>query len=153
MSLFRLYLLLHILGVVVWMGTGIVMALLSGRVKSEGKKDKMFELAEIMEWLTPRTFIPASIVTLASGVIMVYASERILITDLWIVLSFGGVMLSMILGGGVIGRINKQILLLKDDKDKEKECTALYSRLMFFHRLDLIIILLVLIDMIAKPEI
>jgi len=135
------------------MGTGIVMALLSRRVTSEGKTEKMFELAETMEWLTPRTFIPASLITLVSGILMVYASERILITDLWIVLAFVGVILSIILGGGAIGKLNKQILLLKNDKNKEKDCAALYSRLMFFHRLDLILISLVLIDMIAKPKI
>lgn len=152
MSLFKLYLLLHILGVVVWMGAGLVMALLSRRVTNQGKTDKMLELAETLEWLTPRTFIPASIITLISGVLMVYASERILITDLWIILSFVGVMLSMILGGGVIGSLNRQILLLKNNKDKEKKCTALYSRLIFFLQLDLIIIFLVLIDMIVKPK-
>lgn len=153
MPLFKLYLLLHILGVVIWMGTGIVMALLSRKVTSEGKTNKMFELAETLEWLTPRTFIPASIITLVSGILMVNASERILVTDLWIILSFAGVMLSMILGGGVIGRLNKQILLLKNDKNKAKDCITLYSRLMSFLRLDLIIIFLVLFDMIVKPKI
>lgn len=153
MSLFKFFLLLHILGVVVWMGTGLVMALLSRRATNEGKTDKMLELAETMEWLTPRTFIPASLITLISGVLMVYISERIFITDLWIILSFGGVILSVILGGGIIGSINKQILRLKNDESKEKDCAPLYSRLIFFHRLDLIIMLLVLIDMLVKPKI
>lgn len=153
MSLFKFFLLLHILGVVGWMGTAVVMFLLNRKVMHEGKTDKMFELAETLEWLTPRTFIPASLITLASGLLMVYTSERILITDLWIILAFGGVIVSMALGGGILGKLNKQILLLKNDKNKAKGCTELHSRLMFFHQLDLIIIFLVLIDMIVKPKI
>lgn len=83
MSIDRALLFIHILGGGTWLGGGILIVLLAVRARQIGKEMAMIDQ---MEWVGSR-IVPAVLVTLATGVWMVFRNSAFQFTQLWILVA------------------------------------------------------------------
>ena len=151
MTSYELLLLFHVIVVIVWLGAGTTMDLLFLRAERTRDPGELRKTGEIQDWLIPRLFIPASLATLVSGVLVTWDGPWGF-RDLWIVVGIAGWLASFAVG----------ILFLKPQGEKMKEVVARYGptsvqarrhsrRLGVVARVQLLALFLVVVDMVLKP--
>jgi uncharacterized membrane protein len=151
LTLYTLLVFVHILAVCVWIGGGFVMEVMSLRLGGHPTKERVGQFFEIAHYVSPRVFMPAAIITLFSGVTLVLMGGAAF-RDLWIVLALTGVGATIILGATQIGpNVMKMSDLLESSGDAN-EITRISKRLHFITRIDLVILVFVLLDMILRPQ-
>ncbi|SRR5712691_2337054 len=128
MTRYELFLFLHIAGVIVWLGAGTTVAVLSQRVP----------ISEHAEWLGPRVFAPASLGSLAFGLALVFEGDWTF-EPLWIQLGLGAFALSTLLNVTI-----RLPLLRRNPPDRDRKLAALA-------RVELAVLYLAVADMVAKP--
>ena len=102
MEAYEIYLLLHVVSVIVWLGGGIMVQLFAMRVIGTNDDERLLVCARDME-VVNRVFPIAGVSTLVWGVLMVLESPAWEFEQAWIVLGFLGVALGAVLGSVVYG--------------------------------------------------
>jgi hypothetical protein len=128
MTRYELLLFLHITSVIVWLGAGTTVAVLSQRIP----------ISEHAQWLGPRVFGPASIGSLAFGLALVFDGHWTF-APLWIQLGLGAFALSTLLNVGV-----RFPIFRSNAPDRDRKLAALA-------RVELAVLYLTVADMVAKP--
>ena len=128
MTWYELFLFLHISGVIVWLGSGTALAVLSLREP----------IVELAEWLGPRVFGPASLGSLAFGLALVFEGHWTF-SPLWIQLGLGAFALSTLVNAGL-----RFPVIRRNPPDRDRKLRALAA-------LDLAVLFLAVADMVAKP--
>jgi hypothetical protein len=128
MTRYELFLFLHIACVIVWLGAGTTVAVLSQRVP----------ISEHAQWLGPRVFAPASLGSLAFGLALVFEGHWTF-SPLWIQLALGAFALSTLLNVGV-----RFPIFRSNAPDRDRKLGALA-------RVELAVLYLAVADMVAKP--
>ena len=70
MTLYELFLLLHVVTAIIWLGAGFVLTLLILKAERAGNVEGQGEIFNDIDWLAPRLFIPASLLTLVFGLLV-----------------------------------------------------------------------------------
>ena len=148
MSKFEIYKFIHIAAVVIWVGGGVLGAILAQRAK---KADPVHALgiATDMAFVSRRVFAPAAMAALVSGVLMVLDVDGIEFEQAWIAIGFGGIIASMGLAMGFIGP-NARRLVAELTAENPKAAVRLRS-IALAVRVDLTVMLVVLWAMVTKP--
>jgi hypothetical protein len=113
--------------------------------------DVLREFFAIAQWLSPRLFMPAGITTLLSGITLV-AVGRAEFAQTWIILALVGVAVTIALGATQMGPLIGRIHTLLKEEGSSDAVAPLAHRLALYTRIDLVILLLVLLDMVLKPR-
>src|SRR5262245_34509643 len=71
MAAYQLYLVLHIVGAIVWIGAGFALTLLATRAISARDLDRVLGFVRDADWLGLRLFLPANLIVLVSAVLLV----------------------------------------------------------------------------------
>lgn len=150
--MFKILLSLHLLGFALWFGAGIVVGLINSKSQKGKNIDQVSISVTLIDWLSKKVFIPASILTLISGITLVNISKRISLSDYWIAFALFGVFITFILGGIIIPKLSKKITSFTK-KDNKEEFFRTHRNLVFILHLDTTIILIIFLDMIFKPQI
>jgi uncharacterized membrane protein len=148
---YELLVFLHVSLVIVWLGAGATMDLLFFRAERTRDPRELAKIGELQEWLVPRLFIPASLSTLASGVLLVLDGPWSF-GDLWIVVGLLGFASSFLVG----------LLYLRPQGEKMGEIIARHGptspealrhgkKLLVVARVQLLTLFLVVADMVLKP--
>ena len=64
MTYYEVLLLVHVLGVAVWLGVGVALLVIGNRFRTGGDNAGLKSLFDQTEWLTQRIFIPVSLLVL-----------------------------------------------------------------------------------------
>jgi uncharacterized membrane protein len=142
---------IHVLAVVIWVGGAVTLNLLGTRLIRTQDGPRMLAFAGDAEWVGQRVYMPASIVVLVAGVLAVIEGPWSF-GDPWVSIGFVGVIVTALTGslffGPELGRIS-QIGQSRgvDDPDMQQRITRLVPLL----RIDLVILLLIIVDMVIKP--
>jgi hypothetical protein len=99
---YQIYLLLHVVGAIAWVGAQLVMTLFAGRAAVATAPGRMLELIGDAEWLGLRVFLPSNLLVLASGVLLVHEGPWSY-GSLWIRLGLAGFSLSFLTGALFFG--------------------------------------------------
>lgn len=100
---------IHILAGLTWVGSNIFF---DGTMHSVLKRHGQVEADRVLErlaWSEKALFIPAPLTVVVTGIIMVLTNEGIRFSNLWVVVSLGLFLLSLVLAGGIGSRMYKQI--------------------------------------------
>ena len=150
--LYQTVLFLHIMSVIVWLGGGIMIFFLSFRVMKRGPEDQQ-KFAEDAEFLGKKVLGMASGLTLLFGLTMaLFSGGAWSITNPWILIGLVGWLISMILGAGMIGPTSGKIGKLIPEKGPEDpEVKALVKRVQLLSRIDMVLLIVIVWDMVYKP--
>src|SRR5688500_18885434 len=89
MTYYEVLLLVHVLGVAVWLGVGVALLVIGNRFRTGGDNAGLKSLFDQTEWLTQRIFIPVSLLVLVAGILLVIEGPWSF-GDLWVVLGLAG---------------------------------------------------------------
>jgi uncharacterized membrane protein len=151
MTTYEFLLFLHILSTIVWIGAGFLIAVLVFGAERAGNRQKASGYHQDVGWLAPRLFIPASFATLIFGILA--ASEG----DwdfglLWINIAFVGWAISFALGFFYFRPEGQRIgALVAERGPADPEVERRLYRLDLVDRVQLLILISVVADMVIKP--
>lgn len=142
----------HILAAIAWVGGAITMQTVGARLVRAESAEAVAAFARTAEWIGPRLYMPASLAVLGFGIALVVVSETWSIGELWIILGLVGIAISAIGGAVFFGPQAKRIgEALRSEGAESERAQALIRRLFVVGRIDLLILLLIVADMVLKP--
>ena len=150
MTTYEFLLFAHLLFVVTWVGTDIGIQFLSVRVLGAGPQRTVDFTADI-EWLGTRLLIPASLLVVVFGVLLVN-NVGFEFGDTWVILGLAGFLFSAGVGSAFLGPETGRISKLAAERGPEDpDVLARIRRVLLVSRIELVILVLVILDMVVKP--
>lgn len=153
MTLYELFKTLHVLAAVAWVGGVIISQVLAAIAVKAARENpqKLIEFVKDQAWLGQRYFAPASIVVILAGVAMVIESGWNF-SDLWIVIGIAIYLVSVVIGMFFLTPGSEKMLAVATERGVEDpETQQLAQRLTTLSRVDLVLLVLVVADMVVKP--
>ena len=141
---------LHVLAALVWVGGGVMIQLLASRILRTDDPERMAKFAKDVEHVTTRTFIPASLVLLALGFVLM--DQGGWEYKFWVVFALAGFAVSFIAGAGFLGPESARVgKLIEARGGVDQEAATRIERLILYSRIDIALIALIAMDMVLKP--
>jgi hypothetical protein len=142
MNRYELLLFLHVVAVIVWLGTGTALALLA--LVARGDRVLLERLGPLGRTLGPRVFAPASLGALVFGILLVLDGSWTF-EPLWIKLGFGAFLFSFLLNVAVRAPLGRRVGKGAVDP---RRAGLLFAQLAL---VELTVLYLTVADMVAKP--
>ena len=150
MDFYLLFVYIHILAAIAWVGGALAINLLGTRVARSSDPDELPNLGHQIEWLGLRYFLPISIITFVAGVILV--TQRWSFSQPWISAAMLLWLVSVLLGALYIGPRSKKVAEMFESLGHTSPVArAASARLFMVARLDLLIFLVIVGLMVWKP--
>ena len=151
MSTYELLLTLHILAAVAWIGGAVCVQLLAIRADRSKVPEQMRKIADDAEWLAKRLFIPSSLAVLVFGILLVIDGPWGF-DQLWVLLGLAGMVFSFAVGLLFISPESGRIAaLIEQHGIAHTEVQRRVRRIFNVSRFELVVLVLVVVDMVAKP--
>lgn len=152
MSGYDLLVFLHVSSAIVWLGAGFVLAVLVFGAERAGERGREAGYHRDVAWLAPRLFIPASVGTLALGILVVLDEEAWSFDQLWIAIGLAGWLVSFGLGFFYFRPEGERIGELAAQHGPDyPELNRRLHRLNIIDRLQLVLLFVLVADMVIKP--
>ena len=151
MSLYEALVLVHVVMAIVRIGGGIVVVVLGMRAAAEADWARAVSLGRDAQWLGARLFMPASILLLLSGI---WAADEggWDFGDAWITIGFVGIAVSLLAGMLVFVPERARIAAAAAERGPAApEVQRRIHRLSLFTQLELLVLIVVVWAMVAKP--
>ena len=151
MSRYELLLTLHILGAAMWFGSGLAITVISFRLL--GSDPPAFSsFSGHAGWWAGRAHPAAAVLILLAGFGLV-AEADLSMGELWISLALAGWIVLLAIGGGLISRTGAQLTAAYDRSGGAltDEVRSVAERLLLYTRIESVVLVLVIVDMVAKP--
>ena len=141
-------LIVHLLAVVVWIGGGIALNTITTRTPPEHRPQVIPQIS----WYGNKVLTGSSVVLILAGFGLV-AELDISLGSTWIIIALVIWVISGAIGGAVIGRAAEKLQALANaDGPKDvAQMESLYNRIILFSRLDILLLIGALVDMVIKP--
>ena len=153
MSWYEFLLFAHISTAAIWVGGGAMMQVFGLRAISSPDPMRLAQLGQDIEWIATRVLVPASLLAVVSGVLLVIDSDFWGFGDDWIVIGIILFAITFVAGtaffGPESGRLGK---LIEVQGAGSPEVQARLKRLLALTRADLMLLFLIIFDMSVKPE-
>ncbi len=147
---YQWFLSVHVLAAVLWVGGGFTIQVLAIRASRANEGPRLASLTADIEWMGTRVFMPASLLLVVFGFLMI--GEGDLDYEFWLVFPIVVWLASFFLGAGFLGpesgRLSKAIAEQGIDSP---EARGRLARIFLFSRIELVFLLLVVLDMVLKP--
>jgi uncharacterized membrane protein len=142
---------LHVLSAITWVGGNIYAQVLATKVISEGDPVHLGKLAKDLGDLGNRLLLPAAVSVLGFGVWLVAASP-LNFTDTWVLFGLLGIAITAVTGSVFIGPEAGRLGTLATERDPANpEIQRRIRRVVSISRIDLVVLVLVVADMVFKP--
>ncbi len=149
-STYQVYLSIHILAAVVWVGGAVVMQLFAARAIAANSGERMAAFSGDAEWIGTRIFIPTSLALIVLGFMLIHEGHWGY--PFWIVFPivvwFGSFLLGVSFLGPQSGKLKETVA--RDGLESPAAAT-IQQRLMLASRIEALLLVLVVLDMALKP--
>jgi uncharacterized membrane protein len=144
---------IHVLAAVIWVGGGVTTQIYAARIRGQQDPVKLASFAKDIEWVGMRVYTPASLIVLLLGIGMVLESSGPPdFSDLWIILALVGIGFSIVIGAGYLGPTSGKLgTLIGERGPEDAEAQRMLGRILVVSRVDLVILLLIVVDMVVQP--
>jgi uncharacterized membrane protein len=151
MSRYELFLTLHIVAAIVWIGSGFFLQVLAARAMGANDADGLKRLLDDTVALGNKLFVPASAATLLLGLVLVVDGPWSF-GQLWILLGLAGAAATFITGITIIEPGGRRVgEIAARDGGMSPAAVAAARRMLTLARVDYVVLLLVVADMAMKP--
>ena len=142
----------HVLAAVIWVGGAATLQVLAIRATQASEPGRIAAFAKEAEWVGMRIFLPVSVLLLALGIGMVINEEAWGFGDTWILIGLGGILFSILVGALFLGPESGRIGNLIDAEGGDSpEVTRRLKRIFLISRIELVILMLIVDDIVIKP--
>jgi uncharacterized membrane protein len=142
---------IHVLAAIVWLGGGAMITVLALRAKRANDNMELLRIGKQAEWLSTRVFVPASLVVLAFGFVLVHKGHWGY-GHFWVIFGLAAWAASFVVGATFLGPESGRLAKLIEAKGPEDpEVLARLERILAVARTDVALIFLIAADMVAKP--
>ena len=143
---------IHVLAAIGWVGGGAFIQVYATRVSKQNDPKKMSALAADLEVLGKTYFTPLSLAVIVAAVALVAYAPQWNFTDTWILIGIIGYAATLVTGAGFIGpeagRLSK---LAAERPPEDPEIQRRIRRIFVVSRVDLVVLVIVILDMVVKP--
>jgi uncharacterized membrane protein len=148
--MYEVLLFVHVVCAIIWVGGAFFAQLLALRVERSTDPEDLPKFGRNVEALGMRVFLPASIVLFLAGAVMV--AQRWSFGDMWVSVSMGLWLLSVIAGAIYIGPRTKRIAeLFEAEGPTSTAARTLLGKVFMVSRLELISFAIIVALMVFKP--
>jgi uncharacterized membrane protein len=148
--MYEVLLFVHVVCAIIWVGGAFFAQLLALRVERSTDPEDLPKFGRNVEALGMRVFLPASIVLFLAGAVMV--AQRWSFGDVWVSVSMGLWLLSVIAGAIYIGPRTKRIAeLFEAEGPTSTAARTLLGKVFMVSRLELISFAIIVALMVFKP--
>ena len=149
MSWYELLLSLHILSIATWFGSSLAITAMGFMSLRTGPESFGTFMLPASGWAS-RAHPAAGVLALLTGFAMIADADWDF--DAWLVLGLLGLVVAMGIGGALIGRTAEGIVKRMEAGSMTAEELSTGARqLLLYTRIELVILVLVIVDMVAKP--
>jgi len=150
---FQFLLFVHIAFVAIWLGGSAMLQFLSLRALGSDDPMRTATFAADAEWVGLRVFMPASLLVLIAGILMVLDSDFYGFGDDWILIALVLFAVTFAAGAGFFGPESGRIAkLIETEGPTSPAVGARVRRILALSRADLVLLFLIVYDMVVKPE-
>ena len=140
----------HLLFASIWVGGDAMIQVFFFRARTAGPA-QVVQFAMDVEWIGMRVLTPAALVVVAFGFGLVAKGDWDL-GDLWLGFGLAVFLASFLTGAGFLGPESGRIGKLADDRGPtDPEVQQRIARIALISRVELVLLVLVIFDMVAKP--
>ena len=153
MDLYDLLKFFHVLFAAIWVGTAAQQQFAAARAAMRARTDpvRMIEFADDAEYYGKKLFAPASGLTALFGILIVIESAWEF-NDLWIIIGIALFLASAIIGAAFLSPESGRLRDLMKEKGLEDPAVQeRVKRINMVVRIDFLILVLVVADMVIKP--
>ena len=151
-SSYQIYLALHIVAIMVWVGGDVTLTTLGIVFERKGDGEALAPLGKMGAWIGTRVYTPTLFAVFALGVVLIEKGHWGW-NHFWIDFAIAGWAIATVVGIGFVGpelgRIDKAAAELGPDSP---EVARRVKRLFTVFRFDTALLVLIAIDMTAKPS-
>ena len=148
---YELFLAVHVVCAVVWVGGGVSMQVLAVLAERANDGPRMATFAKDAEWIGTHIYLPASLLLLGAGIALVLIGQWGFGT-LWVALGIAGFASSVVIGAAFTGPAAKKLApLLEERGPNDPEVRRRMQKIFTISRVETVILLLVVVDMTMKP--
>ena len=140
---------LHVLMAIVWVGGAFMIQLFAFKIMGSDDDRQLARFARDVEFISMRTFIPASLVLVVLGFVLIHQAGWGY--HFWIVFALAVWALSFVTGAGFLGPESGRLGKLIDERGVDAEVRLRIERLLLVSRVELVLLALVAMDMVLKP--
>jgi len=142
---------IHVLAAILWLGGGAAITLLAWQAQRTKDNAQLLQIGKQAEWLSMRVFVPAALVVVAMGIVLMH-KESVGYGHFWTLFGLIGWGVSFVVGAAFLGPESGRLAKLIETKGPEDpEVIARLNRIISVARTDVVLILLIAADMVAKP--
>jgi uncharacterized membrane protein len=142
---------IHVLAAILWLGGGAAITVLAWQAQRTKDNAQLLQIGKQAEWLSMRVFVPSALVVVAMGVVLMHKGDWGY-GHFWTLFGLIAWGVSFVVGAAFLGPESGRLAKLIETKGPEDpEVLARLNRIISVARTDVVLILLIAIDMIAKP--
>lgn len=142
---------LHVLAAITWVGSAIYAQALATKVMAENDPVRLARTAKDIADLGKRLITPVAIAVLVLGIWIVAVSSWNF-TDTWVLLGLIGIGITIATGAGFLGPESERLAKLSAERDpSDPDIQRRIKRVFMVSRIDLVVLVLVVADMVFKP--
>src|ERR1043166_3682427 len=142
---------IHVLAAIVWLGGGATITILAWKAQRAKDNAELLQIGKQAEWLSTRVFVPASITVLAMGFVLIHKGGWGY-GHFWTLFGLIAWGVSFAVGAAFLGPESGKLARLVETKGPEDpEVIARLNRILAIARPDIVLVLLIATDMVAKP--
>jgi uncharacterized membrane protein len=151
MSTYELFLFVHVMAAIIWVGGDVMNQVMAVRVLRSSDPRRLATFAADIEWVGNRLLLPASLTLIVAAVVLMIDGD-IAWDALWVSLSLAAYIASFVAGaaffGPESGRIGK---LVAEQGPESPEAADRIRRILVGTRIQLVVLLAVVYLMTVKP--
>jgi uncharacterized membrane protein len=142
---------IHVLAAMIWIGGGGLLVILGAIAVRKNDPVEMVTVARQAALVGQRLFAPAGGVVVVMGIAMMVNTNWGW-GKFWIIAGLVGYAITAAIGSGVLGPLAEKIVATTEEKGPaHPETLALVKRILLIARLDILMLVLVVVDMVVKP--
>jgi uncharacterized membrane protein len=141
----------HLLFVAAWVGGDLMLQMFYLRARLAGP-DQVVRFAGDAEWIGLRLLNPAALLVLVFGVLLVIESDAWELSQFWVSAGIAMFLASAITGAGFLGPESGRIGKLAGERGvADPDVQRRIRRIVVISRIEFALLVLVVLDMVAKP--
>lgn len=151
MTFYEVVLAIHIAAIIAWLGSGFLVHVLMFRAQRNPDPTRLVNMLEDMEPLGRAVFMPASLVALLAGVVLVIDGPWGF-DQLWILIALAGFATTFLIGMLLLGPAGEKVgVVMQREGGLGPESRGAIRRVEAIARLDFVVLVVILLDMVFKP--